>query len=190
MRRWLDRCEPRFVGLVGSAAELQQAYAAFGVNPTVVLEAHGAEQVEHAADLVAIGTDNDPVLSYDPDSTPADYRHDLPLLVAGRTPAPPTAAELLETGAAGRGGLVEVFKRPARAGHRRSPTPAGDRPEKRRYRGRDHRCRRAGRHARVPPPAQPAHVVLRLPPGTPVTLGADAPSSSTHPGCRAASSSR
>ncbi len=109
MRRWLDKFDPSFVGLTGTTAQLAATDAAFGVNPKVVVRPNGAEQVEHSADVFAFGTDDQARLSYDPDSTPADYRHDLALLVAGHSPPAPTAAQLRETGGSGRVGLVKAF---------------------------------------------------------------------------------
>jgi protein SCO1/2 len=109
MRSWLDKFNPSFVGLTGTQSTLAASYHAFGVDPKVVVKPSGAEEVEHSADMFAFGPDDRARISYDPDATPPDYEHDLPLLARGVTPPVPSAADLAASGGIGRAGLVKVF---------------------------------------------------------------------------------
>jgi len=111
MRRWLDRFDPSFIGLTGTAALLAKAGRAVGLPP-VTISAHRpgrGYRVEHGADVYAYSPDARAHLAYAANDPLATFSHDLPLLAAGRIPAAPSIADLQQTGAAARIGPVSVI---------------------------------------------------------------------------------
>jgi protein SCO1/2 len=82
VRRWLDRFDPSFVGLTGTAAQLAAAQRAAGV-PVAVRErlARGNYAVDHFAGVTAYGRDDRVAAVYPAGAIASDYATDLPVLV-------------------------------------------------------------------------------------------------------------
>lgn len=134
LRHWLDKFSPHFLGLTGSKTALAKAYRTVGMpQPRVIhdendgtthsaalgggrvptgapLPAHGTGyDVVHGADTYAYGTDGKARLAFGPDTTPADYAHDLKLLTEGKEPKPLDVSQLVQTGANGRIGTMRLI---------------------------------------------------------------------------------
>jgi protein SCO1/2 len=86
MRAWLDHFDPSFVGLTGTAAQIQEAESAAGEPPssTSTPEAGtGNYGVDHGAQVDAFTTDNLDHVEYLAGHTASAWANDLPKLVAG-----------------------------------------------------------------------------------------------------------
>ncbi len=89
LRGWLDQFDPRFVGLTGTAEEIQAAQAAAGLPPAIVDSSagHADYSVSHAAQVMAFAADNRKHALYPFGTRQVDWAHDLPRLLrigAGR----------------------------------------------------------------------------------------------------------
>jgi protein SCO1/2 len=81
LRRWLDHFDRRFVGLMGSSAEIEQVQRLVGVPVARKTELrNGSYQVAHANFVVAYTRDNFSHVIYPGGVTSDDWLHDLPLL--------------------------------------------------------------------------------------------------------------
>lgn len=86
VRSFLDRFDERFVGLVGTPAELEAAQRAAGVPPAFVdQEWEGGYSVSHAGWILAYTADGMARLRYPFGTRQIDWEHDLRLLLAERT---------------------------------------------------------------------------------------------------------
>jgi protein SCO1/2 len=84
VRDWLNHFDPSFVGLTGTAAQVQTAEAASGMQPsTVQFQGGGNYAVDHAAQVEAFTTDNMSHVVYPGGYQQADWVNDLPLLLKG-----------------------------------------------------------------------------------------------------------
>ena len=85
LRAWLDRFDPRFVGLTGSDSAIDGAQRAAGLPvATKSARAGGGYAVGHANVVLAYTKDNLAHLMYPGGVTRQDWLHDLPQLVAER----------------------------------------------------------------------------------------------------------
>lgn len=85
LRQWLDAFDPAFVGLSGTAAEIDAAQALLGIGPVVREErAPGDWVIGHVAQVMAFTPDGRTRVDYPFGTRQADWAHDLPLL-AGAT---------------------------------------------------------------------------------------------------------
>ena len=86
LRQWLDHYNHSFVGLTGTLSQIGLVEHEAGV-PTAVLEksAHGSNYaVEHSSILFVYSPDDRSHVVYATGFKPADYAHDLPLLLKFR----------------------------------------------------------------------------------------------------------
>jgi protein SCO1/2 len=82
IRRWLDRIDPSFVGLTGTARQVRAAEKATGVPPAEREPGKGsAYDVGHYAGTLAYGTDDSMAAVYTSQAGARDYAADLPVLV-------------------------------------------------------------------------------------------------------------
>lgn len=81
VRQWLDQFDRSFVGLRGSAAEVEAAQRAAGVPPAVGDTAKAEYVVAHAAVLLAYARDDSAHLVYPFGVRQDDWAHDLPRLL-------------------------------------------------------------------------------------------------------------
>jgi protein SCO1/2 len=82
VRKFLDRFDPRFIGLVGTPEELEAAQVAAGVPPASVdQEWEGGYSVSHAAWITLYTKDNLARLRYPFGTRQIEWAHDLPILV-------------------------------------------------------------------------------------------------------------
>jgi protein SCO1 len=82
LRVWLDRFDPRFVGLTGNDAAIEAAQRAAGLPPAgKTARAGGDYAVAHANVVLAYTRDNLAHLMYPGGVTRQDWAHDLPRLV-------------------------------------------------------------------------------------------------------------
>ena len=88
LRQWLDAFDPSFIGLTGTAQQLEQAQIAARLAPAERDTASGGEyQVGHAAQVIAYTPDNLGRAMYPFGFRQADWAHDLPRLARmGRAP--------------------------------------------------------------------------------------------------------
>jgi protein SCO1/2 len=88
IRSWLDRFDPRFVGLRGNQAEIDSIQRSLRLPPSVLEPpaADGSYGVGHAAQVLAFSSDGPARIVYPFGTRQADWAHDLPLLVAGEEP--------------------------------------------------------------------------------------------------------
>jgi protein SCO1/2 len=84
LRNWLDEFDPRFIGLTGTAQELEAAQAATGVPAAVVTpsSSHADYMVGHSARVLAYTPDNRFRASYPFGTRQEDWAHDLPRLLS------------------------------------------------------------------------------------------------------------
>jgi protein SCO1/2 len=82
LRTWLDHYSATYVGLRGSPAEIAAAETAAGVPPAPT-ETHTSANysVPHSSILFAYSPDNRSHVIYSQGFTPAEYAHDIPLLL-------------------------------------------------------------------------------------------------------------
>jgi protein SCO1/2 len=86
LRRWLNHYSPSFVGLTGSLAQIGEVEHMAGV-PTAILQKRkgvASYQVEHSSVLFVYSPDDRSHVVYATGFKPADYAHDLPLLLKFR----------------------------------------------------------------------------------------------------------
>jgi protein SCO1/2 len=86
LRGWLNAIDPRYIGLTGSIAQIIAAQKASGV-PTTRLETTvpNGYTIQHSAEVLAFSRDDKAHVIFDSATLPADYEHDLTLLVKGTT---------------------------------------------------------------------------------------------------------
>ncbi len=83
LRAWLDRFDPRFIGLTGSESAVETAQRAAGLPvATKTARAGGGYAMGHANVVLAYTKDNLAHLMYPGGVTRQDWLHDLPQLVA------------------------------------------------------------------------------------------------------------
>ena len=88
MRAYLDRFDPGFVGLTGTGPQVAHAERVSSAQPSAKekVASDGSYLVAHTTWLYAYGPDDVARVVYGPDVAVADLRHDIPLLLAGKTP--------------------------------------------------------------------------------------------------------
>jgi protein SCO1/2 len=86
LRSWLNAIDPNDVGLTGSITQIIAAQQASGV-PTTRLETTvpNGYTIQHSAEVLAFSRDDLAHVIFDSSTLPADYEHDLKLLVKGTT---------------------------------------------------------------------------------------------------------
>ena len=83
LRAWLDRFDPRFIGLTGTESAIEAAQRAAGLPvATKTARAGGSYAMGHANVVLAYTKDNFAHLMYPGGVTRQDWLHDLPQLVA------------------------------------------------------------------------------------------------------------
>lgn len=85
LKDWLGQFYPGLIGLTGPFATIQQAAASVGVaiQKPVALPG-GGYTVTHGAEVLAFNTDGKAHVVYSAGETMPQFRHDIPLLLAGR----------------------------------------------------------------------------------------------------------
>jgi protein SCO1/2 len=84
LRAWLDHFDSDFIGLTGTAEQLQAAAAATGMPPATTENlGNGNYAVDHGAQVDAITTDNLVHVEYPSGYAAKDWVNDLPKLVSG-----------------------------------------------------------------------------------------------------------
>ncbi|MFQ5690610.1 MAG: SCO family protein [Gemmatimonadota bacterium] len=83
LRRWLDRFDPTFIGLMGSLEKVNAIQARLHL-PAAVKQSTGTDEyrVGHAAQVLALSPDGRVRVVYPFGTRQTDWAHDLPLLVA------------------------------------------------------------------------------------------------------------
>ena len=86
LRAWLDRFDPTFVGVTGTPDQIAAAERRAGV-PLAVPESdgHGGYGVTHSTEVFAFSPDGLSHVVYADGFAPADYAHDMPLLLGRRS---------------------------------------------------------------------------------------------------------
>jgi protein SCO1/2 len=84
LRVWLDRFDPRFVGLRGTPAEVNAIEEALALPRSVVSASADDYRVAHSALLIAFSPDGPARMVYPFGTRQADLAHDLPRLLADR----------------------------------------------------------------------------------------------------------
>jgi protein SCO1/2 len=81
IREWLDRFDPTFVGLRGTAEEVAAIQAELNLPPSVIPSDTTSEyEVGHAAQVLAFSPSGMATIAYPFGTRQADWVHDLPLL--------------------------------------------------------------------------------------------------------------
>lgn len=90
LRSYLDRYDPEFVGLTGTAEQIEEAQQMASVPPAMPGEAdpEGAYTVGHATQLIAYQPDGVARITYPFGTRQQDWISDLPRLLAGENPSP------------------------------------------------------------------------------------------------------
>lgn len=85
LKAWLGQYYSGFIGLTGPFGTIQQAASSVGIaiQKPVPLPG-GGYTVTHGAEVLAFNTDGKAHVVYTSGETVAQYRHDIPLLLAGR----------------------------------------------------------------------------------------------------------
>jgi protein SCO1 len=85
LKDWLGQFYPGLIGLTGPFTTIQQAAASVGVaiQKPVALPG-GGYTVTHGAEVLAFNTDGKAHVVYSAGQTMPQFRHDIPLLLAGR----------------------------------------------------------------------------------------------------------
>jgi protein SCO1/2 len=82
LRAWLDRYNRSFIGLTGNEDAVRSAASAAGVPlPPAPKNQKGSYGVDHAAFVLAYSPDGRAHVVYAEGFSPADYAHDMPLLL-------------------------------------------------------------------------------------------------------------
>lgn len=85
LRAWLGQYDPAFIGLTGDFTTIQKAAAGLGIDVEApVVQPDGSYTVTHGAEVVAFDTRGKGTVVYTSGSTVAQFKHDIPLLLAGR----------------------------------------------------------------------------------------------------------
>lgn len=84
LRTWLDHYSATFVGLRGTPAQIASAEVATGLPPAPQEPETGNYTVPHSSILFAYSPDDRSHVIYSQGFTPADYAHDMPLLLRFR----------------------------------------------------------------------------------------------------------
>ena len=88
LRAWLDHFDKRFIGLTGDAASIETAHRSAQVPAASKMAlANRTYELAHASFVLAYTRDNMAHLLYPGGITPADWAHDLPLLVKETWPS-------------------------------------------------------------------------------------------------------
>jgi protein SCO1/2 len=86
LHSWLNGIDPSYVGLTGSIQQIIAVEKASGVPATqVVTSALNGYTIQHSAEVLAFSRDDKAHVLFDSSTLPADYEHDLKLLVKGTT---------------------------------------------------------------------------------------------------------
>jgi protein SCO1/2 len=85
LHTWLGQFDPGFIGLTGSFATIQKAASSvsIAIEPPVAT-AGGGYTVTHGAEVIAFDTAGKGYLVYTAGTSVAQFRHDIPLILAGR----------------------------------------------------------------------------------------------------------
>lgn len=85
IRSWLDAFDPKFVGLRGTKAEVDSIQLSFGLPPSIYEEPDetGFYVVGHASQVLGFSPDGSTRVVYPFGTRQADWKHDIPKLVAG-----------------------------------------------------------------------------------------------------------
>jgi protein SCO1/2 len=84
LHSWLTGIDPSYVGLTGSVQQIIAAEKASGVPSTrVETSAPNGYTIQHSAEVLAFSRDDKAHVVFDSSTLPADYEHDLKLLVKG-----------------------------------------------------------------------------------------------------------
>ena len=82
---WLGQYDPAFIGLTGDFTTIQKAASALGIDVEApVVQPDGGYTVTHGAEVVAFDTRGRGTVVYTSGTTVDQFRHDIPLLLAGR----------------------------------------------------------------------------------------------------------
>lgn len=82
LRAWLDRFDPAFVGLTGTAAEIDRIQAALGIQPAQrPADISGPYAVGHASQILAFSPGGPAYVAYPAGARQTDWAHDLPRLL-------------------------------------------------------------------------------------------------------------
>ena len=81
LRTWLDHYSRSFVGVRGTAAQIGEVEHEAGVPTAVRVAGRSGYQVEHSSILFVYSPDDRAHVVYAQGFTPADYAHDMPLLL-------------------------------------------------------------------------------------------------------------
>ena len=86
LRAWLDRFDPAFVGLTGTAEEVDRIQRALGMAPAQrPADPQGDYAVGHASQIVAFSPDGPAYVAYPAGVRQVDWAHDLPRLLEPRS---------------------------------------------------------------------------------------------------------
>lgn len=88
IRAWLDRFDPRFVGLRGTLDEVNGIQRQLGLPPSVIDGRGENYTVGHAAQVLAFSADGPARVVYPFGTRQVDWAADLPRLLAGEAPVP------------------------------------------------------------------------------------------------------
>lgn len=85
LHTWLGQFDPGFIGLTGSFATIQKAASSvsIAIEPPVATSG-GGYTVTHGAEVIAFDTAGKGYLVYTAGTSVAQFRHDIPLILAGR----------------------------------------------------------------------------------------------------------
>jgi protein SCO1/2 len=81
LRRWLDHYSSSFVGVRGTLAQIGEVEHEAGVPTAIRTSRHAAYEVEHSSILFVYSPDDRAHVVYAQGFTPADFAHDMPLLL-------------------------------------------------------------------------------------------------------------
>jgi protein SCO1/2 len=86
LHSWLSGIDPSYVGLTGTIQQIIGVEKASGVPATQVeTSALNGYTIQHSAEVLAFSRDDKAHVLFDSSTLPADYEHDLKLLVKGTT---------------------------------------------------------------------------------------------------------
>jgi protein SCO1/2 len=85
LHTWLGQYDPAFIGLTGAFAAIQKAAAGLGIDVEApMVQPDGSYTVTHGAEVIAFDTRGKGTIVYTSGSTVEQFKHDIPLLLAGR----------------------------------------------------------------------------------------------------------